>query len=151
MAGCVNKVILVGNLGRDPEIRTTQDGTRIATMTVATSESWKARDGERKERVEWSRIVIFNDALSKIAEAYLRKGSKVYLEGQLQTRKWQDSDGKDRYSTEVVVPRFGGVLVLMDKREDGGGGETEHSADPARQGPLDDDSGIPFITRWGVR
>jgi len=145
MAGSVNKVILVGNLGRDPEIRTTQDGTRIANFPLATSESWKTRDGERKERTEWSRVVVFNDNISKVVEAYCRKGSKVYLEGQLQTRKWTDKDGAERYTTEVVIPRFNGSLVLMDsKRDDSGGGETDHTShtDPARQEPLDDE--VPF-------
>jgi single-strand DNA-binding protein len=122
MAGSVNKVILIGNLGRDPEIRTTQDGTRIAHLNVATSETWRDRNsGERRERTEWHRVVIFDDKLADVAEKYLRKGSKVYLEGQLQTRKWTGQDGQDRYSTEVVLQRFRGELTMLDSRAGGGG------------------------------
>lgn len=124
MAGSVNKVILVGNLGRDPEIRHTQDGNPVVNMSLATSESWKDRaTGERRERTEWHRIVIFNEHLSRVAEQYLRKGSKVYLEGQLQTRKWQDQSGQDRYTTEVVIGRFRGELTMLDSRRDGGAEE----------------------------
>src|SRR6266568_9146657 len=116
MAGSVNKVILVGNLGRDPEIRSTQDGTRIANFTLATSENWRDRvSGERKERTEWHRVVIFNDRLSEIAEKYLKKGAKVYVEGQLQTRKWTDQQGIERYSTEVVLQGFNSQLTMLDK------------------------------------
>ncbi|WP_422366993.1 single-stranded DNA-binding protein [Pelagibius sp.] len=123
MAGSVNKVILVGNLGRDPEIRSTQDGTRIANLSVATSETWRDRNsGERRERTEWHRVVIFNEKLSEVAEKYLRKGSKIYIEGQLQTRKWTDQSGQDRYTTEVVLQRFRGELTMLDGRQDGGGG-----------------------------
>lgn len=123
MAGSVNKVILVGNLGRDPEVRNTQDGTKIVHLSVATSDSWKDRgSGERKERTEWHRVVIFNDKLGEIAERYLRKGSKVYLEGALQTRKWAGQDGQERYTTEVVLGRFRGELTLLDARGEGGGG-----------------------------
>ncbi|WP_420348071.1 single-stranded DNA-binding protein [Pelagibius sp.] len=123
MAGSVNKVILVGNLGRDPEIRSTQDGTRIANLSLATSETWRDRNsGERRERTEWHRVVIFNERLSEVAEKYLRKGSKVYIEGQLQTRKWTDQSGQDRYTTEVVLQRFRGELTMLDGRQDGGGG-----------------------------
>ena len=123
MAGSVNKVILVGNLGRDPEVRNTQDGSRIVHLSVATSETWKDRgSGERKERTEWHRVVIFNDRLGEIAERYLRKGSKVYLEGTLQTRKWAGQDGQERYTTEVVLGRFRGELTLLDGRGEGGGG-----------------------------
>ncbi|MGD1876189.1 MAG: single-stranded DNA-binding protein [Kiloniellaceae bacterium] len=123
MAGSVNKVILVGILGRDPEIRSTQDGTKIANLSVATSETWRDRNsGERKERTEWHRVVIFNDKLSEVAEKYLRKGSKIYVEGQLQTRKWTDKEGQERYSTEVVLQRFRGELTMLDGRQDGGGG-----------------------------
>ncbi len=126
MAGSVNKVILVGNLGRDPEIRTLQDGTKVANLSVATSETWRDRDsGERRERTEWHRVVIFNDRLADVAEKYLRKGSKVYLEGQLQTRKWTGQDGQDRYTTEVVLQRYRGELTMLDSRgggESGGGG-----------------------------
>ena len=115
MAGSVNKVILVGNLGRDPEIRSTNDGQRIANFTVATSENWRDRvSGERKERTEWHRVAIFNERLAEIAEKYLRKGSKVYLEGQLQTRKWTDNSGQERYTTEVVLTRFKGELTMLD-------------------------------------
>jgi single-strand DNA-binding protein len=115
MAGSVNKVILVGNLGRDPEIRSTQDGTRIANLALATSESWRDRtSGERRERTEWHRVVIFNERLTEIAEKYLRKGSKIYVEGALQTRKWTDQQGQERYSTEVVLQRFRGELTMLD-------------------------------------
>ncbi len=121
MAGSVNKVILVGNLGRDPEIRSTQDGTRIANLNLATSESWRDRvSGERKERTEWHRVVIFNERLVEIAEKYLRKGSKIYIEGALQTRKWTDNAGIDKYSTEVVLQRFRGELTMLDGARDGG-------------------------------
>ncbi|HEX6441348.1 MAG TPA: single-stranded DNA-binding protein [Stellaceae bacterium] len=115
MAGSVNKVILVGNLGRDPEIRSTQDGIRIANLNLATSESWRDRvSGERKERTEWHRVVIFNERLVEIAEKYLKKGSKIYVEGALQTRKWTDQQGQERYSTEVVLQRFRGELTMLD-------------------------------------
>ena len=115
MAGSVNKVILIGNLGRDPEIRSMQDGNRVANLAVATSESWRDRvSGERKERTEWHSVVIFNERLAEIAEKYLRKGSKVYLEGALQTRKWTDNSGQDRYTTEVVLNRFRGELTMLD-------------------------------------
>lgn len=122
MAGSVNKVILIGNLGRDPEIRSTQDGTRIANFSVATSESWRDKaSGERKERTEWHRVVIFNDRLVDIVEKYLKKGAKVYLEGALQTRKWTDNSGQERYTTEVVLQRFRGELTMLDGRSGGGG------------------------------
>ena len=123
MAGSVNKVILVGNLGRDPEIRSTNDGTRIANLNLATSESWRDRvSGERKERTEWHRVVIFNDKLVEIVEKYLKKGAKVYLEGALQTRKWTDNSGQERYSTEVVLQRYRGELTMLDGRSGGGEG-----------------------------
>ena len=123
MAGSVNKVILVGNLGRDPEVRNTQNGDPIVNMSLATSESWKDRTtGERRERTEWHRVVIFNENLGRIAQQYLRKGSKVYIEGQLQTRKWQDQSGQDKYSTEVVLQRFRGELTMLDSRADSSGG-----------------------------
>ena len=122
MAGSVNKVILVGNLGKDPEIRRTQDGRPIANLSVATSETWRDKGtGERKEKTEWHRVVIFNENLGRVAKSYLRKGSKVYLEGQLQTRKWTDNSGQDKYSTEVVLQRFRGELVLLDSKSGGGG------------------------------
>src|ERR1700760_3623213 len=123
MAGSVNKVILVGNLGKDPEVRTTQDGQKIVNLTLATSETWNDRQsGERKERTEWHRVVIFNDRIGDVAERYLRKGSKVYVEGALQTRKWTDQSGQERYTTEVGVRRFKGGLTMLDTR--GGGGES---------------------------
>ncbi|HEX8574071.1 MAG TPA: single-stranded DNA-binding protein [Allosphingosinicella sp.] len=122
MAG-VNKVILVGNLGDDPESRSLNNGGEVVNLRVATSENWKDKDGNRQERTEWHRVVIFNENLGRVAKSYLRKGSKVYLEGQLQTRKWTDQSGADRYSTEVVLQRFRGELVLLDSRGGGGGGE----------------------------
>lgn len=122
MAGSVNKVILIGNLGRDPEVRYAQDGTKIVNLNVATSESWKDRQsGERRERTEWHRVVIFNDRLADVAERFLRKGSKVYLEGALQTRKWTGQDGVEKYTTEVVLQRYRGELTMLDGRGDGGG------------------------------
>ncbi|NEW90334.1 single-stranded DNA-binding protein [Rhodopseudomonas sp. BR0M22] len=123
MAGSVNKVILVGNLGADPEIKRTQDGRPIANLRIATSESWRDRaSGERKEKTEWHRVVIFNEGLCKVAEQYLRKGAKVYIEGQLQTRKWTDQSGAERYSTEVVLQNFNSNLTMLDGRSGGGGG-----------------------------
>jgi single-strand DNA-binding protein len=124
MAGSVNKVILVGNLGRDPEIRRTQDGRPIANLSVATSENWRDKaTGERREKTEWHRVVIFNEGLCKVVEQYLKKGAKVYLEGQLQTRKYTDKDGVEKYSTEVVLQGFNSVLTMLDGRSGGGGGE----------------------------
>jgi len=123
MAGSVNKVILIGNLGADPEIRRTQDGRPVANLRLATSESWRDKaTGERKEKTEWHRVVIFNENLCRIAEQYLKKGSKVFIEGQLQTRKWQDQSGQDRYSTEVVLQGFRGELTLLDRAGAGAGG-----------------------------
>ena len=150
MAGSVNKVILVGNLGRDPEIRSTQDGTRIAHLSLATSESWRDRNsGERKERTEWHRVVIFNENIAKVAEQYLKKGSKIYLEGQLQTRKYTDKDGSEKYSTEIVLQRYRGELVMLDGRGDGEraerpamAGTSEDARSFQRSGDLDDE--IPF-------
>ena len=154
MAGSVNKVILVGNLGRDPETRQTQDGRPIVNMSVATSENWKDRQtGERRERTEWHRVVIFDERVAEVAQNYLRKGSKVYLEGQLQTRKWTDQSGHEKYTTEVVLQRFRGVLTMLDSRADSGGGGRDYGGEPAGapaaardSGPsssdLDDD--IPF-------
>ncbi len=121
MAG-VNKVILVGNLGADPEARSLNNGGEVVNLRVATSETWKDKDGNRQERTEWHQVVIFNENLGRVAKSYLRKGSKVYLEGQIQTRKWTDQSGADRYSTEVVLQRFRGELVLLDSRGEGGGG-----------------------------
>jgi single-strand DNA-binding protein len=123
MAGSVNKVILVGNLGRDPESRSFQNGGKVVNLRIATSETWKDRQsGERKEKTEWHSVAIFNEGLANTAERYLRKGSKVYIEGKLQTRKWQGNDGQDKYSTEVVLQGFDGTLVMLDGREGGGGG-----------------------------
>jgi len=121
MAG-VNKVILVGNLGADPESRSLNNGGEVVNMRIATSESWKDRDGNRQERTEWHNVVIFNENLGRVAKSYLKKGSKVYLEGQLQTRKWQDQSGNDKYTTEIVLQRFRGELVLLDSRDGGGRG-----------------------------
>ncbi|MFQ3665046.1 MAG: single-stranded DNA-binding protein [Sphingomonadaceae bacterium] len=155
MAGSVNKVILVGNLGADPEVKTFQSGGRIANLRLATSESWTDRNtGQRQDRTEWHNVVIDNENLVRVAEQYLRKGSKVYLEGQLRTRKWQDRDGNDRYTTEVYVGRFRGELTLLDRREGGmgSGHDDDRSAGPGagRNPPkpaLDDDFGdddVPF-------
>ncbi len=150
MAG-VNKVILVGNLGKDPEVRRMTSGEPVVNLSVATSETWRDKaSGERKERTEWHRVVIFNENLAKVAEQYLRKGSKVYLEGQLSTRKWTDKDGAEKYSTEVVLNRFRGELVMLDGRSEGGGGgggSTGRSSSgeaPASfdRGDMDDE--IPF-------
>jgi single-strand DNA-binding protein len=125
MAG-INKVILVGNLGKDPEVRRTQDGRAIANLSIATSETWRDKQtGERREKTEWHRVVIFNEGLSKVAEQYLKKGSKVYLEGSLQTRKWTDQAGVEKYSTEVVLQAFNGKLLMLDGRTGGGGGDAD--------------------------
>src|SRR6218665_4156676 len=124
MAGSVNKVILVGNLGNEPEVRNLPSGGKVVNLSVATSESWRDRNsGERKERTEWHRVVIFSEGLAKVAEQYLHKGSKVYIEGQLQTRKWQDQSGADKYSTEVVLQGFNANLTLLDGKGDNAGGE----------------------------
>ena len=125
MAG-VNKVILVGNLGADPEARSLNNGGEVVNLRVATSESWKDRDGNRQERTEWHQVVIFNENLGRVAKSYLKKGSKVYLEGQIQTRKWTDQSGNDKYTTEVVLQRFRGELVLLDSRDGGGGGRSDY-------------------------
>jgi single-strand DNA-binding protein len=163
MAGSVNKVILVGNLGRDPEIRSTQDGTRVANLSLATSESWRDKNsGERRERTEWHRVVVFNDRIVDVCEKYLKKGSKIYVEGALQTRKWTDQSGAEKYTTEIVLQKFRGELTMLDGRggggvgagesEDAGGGFSDSgSSGPGRMGrapagaaggDLDDD--IPF-------
>jgi len=124
MAGSVNKVTLVGNLGKDPEIRNAQSGMKIVNLAVATSDSWTDKaSGDRKEQTEWHRVVIMNDRLAEVAEKYLRKGSKVYLEGKLQTRKWTDQSGQEKYTTEVLLGRFGGELVMLDRNPNSGGGE----------------------------
>ncbi|MCX7337874.1 MAG: single-stranded DNA-binding protein [Alphaproteobacteria bacterium] len=124
MAGSVNKVILIGNLGRDPEVRFAPDGMKIVNLSVATSESWKDKNsGERKDKTEWHRVVVFNERIADVAEKFLRKGSKVYLEGQLQTRKWTDQSGQEKYSTEVVIQRFRGELTLLDSKGGGSSGD----------------------------
>ena len=134
MAGSVNKVILIGNLGADPEVRRTQDGRPIVNLRVATSDTWRDKaTGERREKTEWHRVVIFSEGLAKIAEQYLKKGSKVYLEGALQTRKWQDKDGNDRYSTEVVLQGFNSALTMLDRA--GGGGGADAGDDFGSSGP----------------
>lgn len=123
MAGSVNKVILIGNLGRDPEVRSFQNGGKVCNLRIATSETWKDRNtGERREKTEWHSVAIFQEGLVRVAEQYLKKGSKVYIEGQLQTRKWQDQSGQDRYSTEVVLQGYGGTLTMLDGRDGGGSG-----------------------------
>jgi single-strand DNA-binding protein len=144
VSGSVNKCIIVGNLGRDPETRRMSNGDPVVSLNIATSESWRDKQsGERKEKTEWHNVVIFNEGLAKIAEQYLRKGSKVYLEGQLQTRKWQDKDGNDRYTTEIVLQRYRGELSILDngKRDDAGDSEPRQAK--AASGDLDGDS-IPF-------
>lgn len=174
MSGSVNKVILVGNVGADPEIRRTQDGRPIANLRIATSEQWRDRDGNRKEKTEWHTIVCFNEGLCKVIEQYVEKGAKLYVEGQLQTRRWQDQDGNDRYSTEVVLQNFNGTLTMLDSRKDDGGsrgepdrsggdygarssgGEASQQRQPQRQPAqapqfsrdMDDD--IPFMVEWRV-
>jgi single-strand DNA-binding protein len=161
MAGSVNKVILVGNLGKDPEVRRTQDGRPVVSMSVATSENWRDKNtGERREKTEWHRVVIFSEGLAKVAEQYLKKGSKVYLEGQLQTRKYTDAQGIEKYSTEVVLQGFNSALTMLDRAGGGSGSETSHDngnsdfgasrpaarqpamAGAGKRGDLDDE--IPF-------
>ena len=146
MAGSVNKVILVGNLGRDPEVRHSQNGDKIVNLNVATSESWKGKDGERKEKTEWHRVVIFDERLADVAEKYLAKGSKVYLEGQLQTRKWTAQDGTEKYTTEIVLSKFRGTLTMLDTQKNSGGGGEDGAEYPPRQPQKADDfdSEIPF-------
>ena len=138
MAGSVNKVILIGNLGADPEVRRMQDGRPIVNLRVATSESWRDKQsGERRERTEWHRVVIFNEGLAKIAEQYLKKGSKIYVEGQLQTRKWEDQSGQDRYSTEVVLQGFNSALTMLDTRGGGGEDRSGRGADFGSSSPME--------------
>ncbi len=157
MAGSVNKVILVGNLGRDPEVRHAQDGTKIVQLSIATSEAWKDRTtGERKDRTEWHRVVVFNDRLTDVCEKYLRKGAKVFLEGQLQTRKWTDQSGQEKYTTEIVLPKFRGELTMLDARSEGtttlnepsyGGGlsyEPSGASSQSNHAEPDLDDEIPF-------
>jgi single-strand DNA-binding protein len=143
MAGSVNKVILLGNLGRDPEVRRMSNGNAVVNLRIATSENWRDKNtGERQERTEWHSVVIWNENLGKIAEQYLKKGSKVYVEGQLQTRKWQDQSGADRYSTEVVLQRFRGELALLDRAGDGGGGGSgEGGSSFGRSSPMEESGG----------
>jgi single-strand DNA-binding protein len=141
MAG-VNKVILVGNLGSDPESRSMSNGGEVVNLSVATTESWKDKDGNRQERTEWHRVVIFNEGLGKVAKSYLHKGSKVYLEGQIQTRKWQDNSGADKYSTEIVLQRFRGELVLLDAKGSGPAANIGGYDGPTGDAALDDD--VPF-------
>ena len=136
MAGSVNKVILIGNLGRDPEIRRTQDGRPIANLSLATSDSWRDKaTGERREKTEWHRVVIFSEGLCRVVEQYLKKGAKVYLEGSLQTRKYTDKDGVEKYSTEVVLQNFNSTLVMLDGRGGGGGGDVGSDDDFGSSGP----------------
>ena len=150
MAGSVNKVILVGNLGREPESRAMQSGDKVVNLSVATSENWRDRQtGERREKAEWHRVVIFDQNLVEIAEKYLQKGSKVYLEGQIQTRKWTDQSGQEKYTTEVVLQRFRGTLTMLDSRSDSGGGDyTTPSGSDFKEAPTmassDLDDEIPF-------
>jgi len=134
MAGSVNKVILVGNLGRDPEVRNFQNGGRVVNLRIATSETYKDREGNRQERTEWHSVAIFNEKLGEVAERYLRKGSKVYIEGKLETRKWQDQSGQDRYTTEIVLRNFGGELTLLDRAGGGEEGGGSYSSGGARGG-----------------
>ena len=157
MAGSVNKVILVGNLGRDPEVRNTQDGRKVVNLSLATSESWRDRQsGERKEKTEWHRVVIFNENLAEVAEKYLKKGAKVFIEGQLQTRKWTDQSGAEKYTTEIVLQRYRGELTMLDGRGESGGGAgqvaefagdgpgSSSSPPPRKGGSSDLDDEIPF-------
>lgn len=151
MAGSLNKVMLIGNLGRDPESRSFQNGGKVVSLNIATSESWKDRaTGERKEKTEWHSVQIFNENIGRVAEQYLRKGSKVYIEGALQTRKWQDKNGQDRYTTEIVIQNFNGALTLLDGRNEGGsgggsgGGYNQDRGAPAGGGFRDGPSGGGF-------
>ena len=147
MAGSINKVTLLGNLGADPKVSNTQSGAKIVNLNIATTDSWKDRaTGERKERTEWHRVVIFNPQLADIAERYLRKGSKVYLEGQLQTRKWEDNTGAERYTTEIVLQNFNGNLVLLDGRGDApaAGGDDVFASPSSSSSSADLDDDIPF-------
>lgn len=158
MAGSVNKVILVGNLGNNPEVRSLNNGGKVCNLSIATSDTWKDKQtGERREKTEWHRVVIFGDGLVRVCENYLKKGSKVYIEGSLQTRKWQDRDGNDKYTTEIVIQGFGGSLVMLDSRNSGGGGGGGYNQDPGygggsrsastQEGPaenFDMDDDIPF-------
>ena len=164
MAGSVNKVILIGNLGRDPEVRTFQNGGKVCNLRIATSETWKDKNtGEKREKSEWHQVAIFTEGLVRIAEQYLKKGSKVYIEGQLQTRKWQDQSGADRYSTEVVLQGFGGTLTMLDGKDGSGGGNSGGGYDqspegygggydsgPAGGGSRDLGDEVPFLYEWRI-
>lgn len=144
MAGSVNKVIIVGNVGKDPEIRQMQDGMKVASFSVATSESWKDKvSGERKERTEWHRVSVMNERISDVVEKYVKKGSKLYVEGQLQTRKWTDQAGQDRYTTEIIIGRFKGELTLLDSRSSGSSSESSFDSGPSYDAPAIDDE-MPF-------
>jgi len=145
MAGSVNKVILVGNLGRDPEARQMQDGNSVVNLSLATSESWRDKNtGERREKTEWHRVVVFNERLADVAQKYLRKGSKLYIEGQLQTRKWTDQSGVEKYSTEIVLQRFRGELQMLDRAGEGGGGGGDYDQDRSSgSGSVGADGGAP--------
>ena len=142
----LNRVTIIGNLGDDPQVRSLQSGGEVVNLRVACSESWKDRNGQKQERTEWISVVIFNEGLAKVAKTYLRKGSKVYLSGKLQTRKWQDQSGADRYSTEVVLQPYNGELILLDKRETGGGGSVDSGYHRPAPGDADDLDDIPFMS-----
>ena len=146
MSGSVNKVTILGNLGKDPEIRTTQSGGKIANLTIATSETWKDKNsGERREKTEWHKVVIFNDGLTGIAERYLKKGSKVYIEGQLETRKWQDKEGNDKYTTEIVLKSFNGVLKMLNSSQESKSQQPDNQQESqSRDNYADMDDDIPF-------
>lgn len=151
MAGSVNKVILVGNLGADPEVRRTQDGRPIVNLRIATSDTWRDKaTGERKEKTEWHRVVIFSEGLAKVAEQYLKKGAKVYIEGALQTRKWQDKDGQDRYSTEVVLQGFNSNLTMLDGRGGGGASVSDSGDDFGASSPMSAPSRRPAMAGAGA-
>lgn len=151
MAGSLNKAMIIGHLGADPEVRSFQSGGQVCNLRIATSENWKDRDGNRQERTEWHSVAIFSEGLIKVCENYLRKGSKVFVEGQLQTRKWQDQQGNDRYSTEIVVRGFGGTLTMLDGRGEGG---NQSSGSTGGGGPIqsysDMDDEVPFVTSDGI-
>lgn len=145
MAGSVNRAILIGNLGKDPEVRRTQDGKSVCNLTLATSESWRDKSsGERKERTEWHRVTVWNEPLVKVCEQYLKKGSKVYIEGQIQTRKWTDKDGNEKYTTEIVLQGFNATLVMLDGRKDGGDEAPPVTTKAKVKADADMDDEIPF-------
>ena len=147
MAGSLNKVTLIGNLGRDPEVRNAADGMKIVQLSVATSESWKDKNsGERKDKTEWHRVVIFNDRLADVAEKYLRKGSKIYVEGQLQTRKWTDQQGQEKYTTEIVLQRYRGELTMLDGRGDGAGSGDSFGGGQSFSAPAQGGSSAPAVS-----